>query len=177
MKLLKRLMVFLSLCTFIYAVYLVFFTVHSSGGIPKAFGLQPVKAASGSMEPTFHAGDLLILKDTGGVRTGSIIMFNQNGKSVTHRVTQVTEEGFRTKGDANPVQDNAMVPPEQVEGVYLFHLPQAGWLIEQMAGGYGIAAVTVLLGSIVLWKYYKTIFKALGMRKKYVRYKPRSFDS
>ncbi|MGY4688367.1 signal peptidase I [Salibacterium sp. K-3] len=176
MKLLKKLTVLLSFGTFVLAVYLVFFTIQQPGDIPKIFGLQPVKAASGSMEPTFSEGDLLILKETGAIRIGSVLMFEQNGASVTHRVTQITEEGFRTKGDANPVQDDALVPPEQVEGIYLFHIPSAGWLIEQMAGGYGFIAGAALLGFIALWKYYKTVLKVLGLRKKYVRYKPRSFD-
>ncbi|SFQ02807.1 signal peptidase I [Salibacterium halotolerans] len=177
MKLLKKLLALLSIGTFVLAVYLVFFTIQHPGDMPKIFGLQPVKAASGSMEPTFSKGDLLFMKETGAIRIGSVLMYEQNEVSVTHRVTQITEEGFRTKGDANALEDGALVPPEQVKGIYLFHIPSAGWLIEQMAGGYGIITGATLLGFIALGKYYKTVLKVLGLRKKYVRYKPRSFDS
>jgi len=58
---------------------------------------------SGSMEPTLMTGDLVLIQNIDcEPQIGDIIMFDTNSVMipVIHRVYSVSEQGFRTKGDA-----------------------------------------------------------------------------
>ena len=76
---------------------------------------------TGSMEPTLHPGDGFIavpaaLSDD--IEEGDVIVFDaqqlNGGGLTTHRVVEVTDEGYVTKGDANPVRDqDGAEPPVQ----------------------------------------------------------------
>lgn len=62
---------------------------------------------SESMEPTITEGDGYILVPAGTVESGDILTFysDERGEYVTHRVVEVTDDGFVTKGDNNPSTD------------------------------------------------------------------------
>lgn len=76
---------------------------------------QPVLLSyveTGSMAPTLEPGDGFIAIPTalaGPVEPGDVIIFQaqilQGGGLTTHRVVDVTDTGYVTKGDANPVTD------------------------------------------------------------------------
>lgn len=70
-------------------------------------------ATSGSMEPTIHRGDGYVVVPANDVEPGNIIMFRQiDGEGfVTHRVVEQTDEGYWTRGDANPTPDQAAGHP------------------------------------------------------------------
>ncbi|KAG8296410.1 signal peptidase complex catalytic subunit SEC11A [Homalodisca vitripennis] len=82
-----------------------------------------VVVLSGSMEPAFHRGDLMLLVNypEDPVRTGDIVVFRVEGKEIpiVHRVVRVheREDGtfkFLTKGDNNPVDDRGLYSPGQL---------------------------------------------------------------
>ncbi|WP_158734945.1 signal peptidase I [Alteribacillus sp. YIM 98480] len=177
MKLMKKLLVILSLCTFLYAAYLFIYNSQNPDEIPKLFGYQAVKVLSGSMEPTFSAGDLLFLKDPEEVKVGTIILFKDNDALITHRVINLeSNDGFITKGDANSVPDASIVAPHDIKGVYAFHLPMMGYVIESVASFSGVLAGAVFILMIWFGSNYSRILKLVGLRKKYVRYKPQDID-
>ena len=96
-------LVFVALFAYILLTHTVFFAV----------------VYSGSMEPAFSRGDLVFMQNIHvKPEVGDIIMFETAGRrlSVTHRVHSVEGDGFRTKGDATPV-DMWIVRPEQIQGV------------------------------------------------------------
>ena len=72
-----------------------------------------------SMEPTLEAGDGFLAVPSiasGDVETGDVVVFRaqelHDGGLTTHRVVAVTDEGYVTKGDANPFTDqDASEPP------------------------------------------------------------------
>ncbi|ELY54005.1 signal peptidase I [Natronolimnohabitans innermongolicus] len=68
--------------------------------------------ATGSMEPTMDAGDGFVAIPSvvsGDVGEGDIIVFEarelHDGELTTHRVVEETDEGYVTRGDANPFTD------------------------------------------------------------------------
>lgn len=75
---------------------------------------------SGSMEPTFQRGDLVLMQRMYlKADVGDIIMFPmfRFQEPVTHRVVDITEEGkIVTQGDANPFPDSSGFPPDRVAG-------------------------------------------------------------
>jgi signal peptidase len=76
---------------------------------------------TGSMAPTLQPGDGFIAVPAaldGDIEEGDVIVFEaqqlNGGGLTTHRVVGVTEEGYITRGDANPVTDqDGSEPPVQ----------------------------------------------------------------
>lgn len=70
-------------------------------------------ATSGSMEPTIDRGDGYVVVPADDVEPGDIVTFRQaEGEGfVTHRVVGQTDEGYQTRGDANPSSDQAAGHP------------------------------------------------------------------
>lgn len=78
-------------------------------------GFQVFTVLSGSMEPTYHVGSLIYVKevDAKELEPGDVITFMLDEDTVaTHRITQVVPDEndpetlrFRTKGDANDNED------------------------------------------------------------------------
>jgi signal peptidase I len=95
---------------------------------------------SGSMAPVLNAGDLILISRPPEeiLDPGTIITFRVGDKIVTHRIVQVTPEGYITQGDANSVTDGWVVAPQNglgstyIVGVYRGRIPHlgyvAGWL-------------------------------------------------
>lgn len=82
-----------------------------------------VVVLSGSMEPAFHRGDLLLLTNyrEEPVRVGEIVVFKVEGRDIpiVHRVIKLHEKDnstvkFLTKGDNNSVDDRGLYAPGQM---------------------------------------------------------------
>lgn len=78
---------------------------------------------TGSMEPTLEPGDGYVAipqQFAGEINEGDVILFDaqelDGGGLTTHRVEAVTEEGYITKGDANPFTDQDGPEPIVAEG-------------------------------------------------------------
>ena len=96
------------------------------GEVASVFGVSVVKVVTGSMEPSIHVGDYIILKQTEpeNLQEGDVICFYSMdsaiyGKPNTHRIVSVLDDGsFVTKGDANPINDRVTVAPETIIGKF-----------------------------------------------------------
>lgn len=129
----------------------------------RVVGLTPYTVISGSMEPAYPVGSLLYVQkvDSTSLQVGDPVTYHMSGgQVVTHRVIEVVEDpatgiAYRTKGDANNIEDNTLLQPAQVIGRPLFHIPKLGYLshfIQNPPGTYiAIAAVLVMLslGSLI----------------------------
>lgn len=93
---------------------------------PSFCGFSPVIVLSGSMEPSFSAGDLLIIRKHDSYQKDDIITFEDGGALTTHRIIEQTSEGFTTKGDYNNVPDKETVSPERIKGALVLRLPRVG---------------------------------------------------
>ena len=104
--------------------------------VPSVGGYIPMIVLTDSMYPDIHSGDLIFCRmvEPEDVREGDVISFFDpagNGTSVvTHRVLEVTQQdgelAWRTKGDANNVEDMDPVPAKNLVGVYQKRLAGAG---------------------------------------------------
>jgi signal peptidase len=79
--------------------------------------------ATGSMEPTMDAGDGFVAIPsivTGPVEEGDVVVYQarelHDGGLTTHRVVGETDEGYVTKGDANPFTDQDGGEPHVTDG-------------------------------------------------------------
>ena len=104
--------------------------------VPSVGGKFPMIVLTDSMYPVIEAGDLIICNtaEADEIRVNDVISFYDpmgSGTSVvTHRVLEiVTEDGeisFRTKGDNNNAEDTALVPAENLIGIYQSRIAMVG---------------------------------------------------
>ena len=116
----------------------------------KAFlGFRIFSVATGSMEPEYAVGDILIAreKDPSTIKVDDNIVYLGNtadyaGKIITHNVIQVeqNENGeylFHTKGIANTVED-PIVHEDQLYGVIFYNNQVLAWLCKILTNRYGL---------------------------------------
>lgn len=153
-------LVILILIGLIFTVYLVDVKIQQSkGGVAKPlFGAYVI--ISGSMEPNIHVYDVIVSKrtDTTELKEGDVITFYSNdsrfyGVTVTHRIVEVIdgEKGiFRTRGDANNVEDEALTIGDNIIGKVVMRIPQLGRLQFFLAskGGWLVAVLIPCLAII-----------------------------
>ena len=125
----------------------------------RLIGLQVFTVLSGSMEPTYHVGSLIFVKevDPYELESGDVITFMLDEDTVaTHRIVEVVPDEedptvirFRTKGDANEAIDGSLVHYKNVIGSPVFTIPQLGYVanyIQNPPGTYiAISAGAILL--------------------------------
>jgi signal peptidase len=100
-------------------------------------GWQLQSVASGSMEPTFPIGSVVVVGqvDPSEVEPGMALVFEDPvvpGRLVTHRVLGRAGSGilaFRTQGDANATPDPLPVPARLVRGRVMWHVTHLGRLL------------------------------------------------
>lgn len=93
---------------------------------PTIFGYSTAVVASGSMEPALSVDDMILNHVQNVYRAGDIITFQNGNSLVTHRVVEVTDEGYVTKGDANNAADLDLVSTEAVVGRVVGRIPGVG---------------------------------------------------
>ena len=119
--------IIVSIILVISIIFTAYVMISSARGkAVKVFGKSVLKVVTGSMEPSIHVGDYIIVEntDTSSLKDGDIISFYSEqsdikGLLVTHRIVEKTADGsYVTRGDANPVNDSVTVRPERIVGKY-----------------------------------------------------------
>ena len=117
-----------------------------SSGVPNIFGIAPMSVETESMKDTLNQGDLIFSKVATPGETAfavdDIVSFYQDieGKQRinTHRIIEIVKDQdltyYRTKGDNNNQEDNAIIDNDKVIGKVLFRIKSIGlpsvWLSE-----------------------------------------------
>ena len=96
---------------------------------PTVFGYSAAVVLTGSMSGTIEPNDLIVTRGQAEYRQGDVITYANPYSTVTHRIVQITDEGYRTKGDANNTEDSETVLPEQVIGRVVLTVPKIGGVI------------------------------------------------
>lgn len=127
-------------------------------------GIRPLVVRSGSMEPTYSVGDVVLVASerAGDVRPGQVVTrFDapQAPDSLTHRVQEVARNGdlvqVTTRGDANDATEVWAVPADRQVGVVVASVPFAGLpltAVRTSAGWALLVGVAVLAVIVVLFR-------------------------
>ncbi|MEZ4358335.1 MAG: signal peptidase I [Eubacteriales bacterium] len=119
-------------------------------------GLTPYTVLSGSMEPTYHVGSLIYVKEStpDEIEVGDPITFvlNENLVVATHRVVEIDTENeqFYTKGDANKSADGSPVNFKNLIGKPVFTIPYMGYVAEFLSTQAGKIIGLTILGVLIL---------------------------
>lgn len=117
-------------------IVLVFIMAFLIAGV-RLIGYTPYTVLSGSMEPTFHVGSLIYVKevDPTTLKVGDPLTFTfSNGTIVTHKIIEVIEADnpsqlqFRTQGEANNTPDGEPVTVNRIIGKPAFTIPYLGFV-------------------------------------------------
>jgi signal peptidase len=109
--------------------------------LPLLLGYQLHFVVSDSMSPTVNKGDVVTTKmvDPMEISSGDIILFESKNNSNTlllHRVqdkdSNTDNIKFTTKGDSNKYNDFQTISASKVKGLYVYHIPRMGWVIDFM---------------------------------------------
>lgn len=119
--------VLLILCGTVLGVNVYLANARSLVGnqLPMPFGVGAAIVLSGSMEPTFYTGDLIVVRECESVAVDDIVVYQDGGSLVVHRVIALEGDTVTTQGDANNAPDEP-IPLSAVKGRVLFWIPHGG---------------------------------------------------
>lgn len=133
--------------------------------VPRLTGSTAYTVLTGSMEPGYPPGTLIVAKPTPGdqINPGDVVTFQPesgNPAVVTHRVVSVfySSDGqrqFVTKGDANNATDQPIIG-EQIRGKMLYSVPYLGRVNTLISGSSRSVLVFVIAGALgiyALWMW------------------------
>ena len=110
---------------------------------------------SGSMEPNIKIGDLIIVKEykIEDIQKGDIITFEIDDKIITHRIIEIKDGKYITKGDNNNVEDDFSVRVENIKGKFVLSLPKIGDLMLTIKNNIYIFLISLII--IIIYEIKK----------------------
>lgn len=127
--------------------------------IPRIGGATPYTVLTGSMQPHYPPGTLVVVKPTAtdDLKIGDVATYQiTSGEPdvATHRIVGVgvnVEGGrvFTFQGDANPSPDPAPVQPVQVKGKLWYAVPYLGYVNDAISGSQRQIAVWVVSAALL----------------------------
>jgi signal peptidase I len=146
--------------------------------VPALTRSTPYTILTGSMDPTYPPGTLVIVKpvDPQQIRLGDVVTYqleSGEGAVVTHRVIEIQaptaatkgELRFITKGDANDVQDQKAVRPVQIRGVVWYAVPYIGWVNNVVNGDMRPVIIPIVAGGLFLYAGWMMISGLVDRRR------------
>lgn len=158
MRLLKATGQILSFCLTALLALILVFNLLSIGSryltgntYAKVLGFSTAVVVSGSMEPAISVNDMVVIQEKDNYAEKDVISYvSQSGNLITHRIVDVTDEGFVTRGDANKAIDvEAPVSVDKVVGKVVYVIPQVGLFLEYLKTPLGMLCVT-LVGFVLI---------------------------
>ena len=131
------------------------------------FGYRAYLIRSGSMEPTIHVQDAVIIKELDKYQKDDIVAYIYDSHNIfVHRIIEeYTEDGktmYLTKGDFNNAADDKLVAPSQIQGKVVGRIPSIGKAITYIQSNFIIlmAIIIALAAIIIVWRLIRNGKKA-----------------
>lgn len=103
---------------FIFRIVYILLIIYLLIFVPSLWGQKPLVVISGSMEPTLKVGGILYYEkiNIDDFDEGDILVYQTKEHIISHRIVDITENGFIAKGDINNSVDNYLINNEQILG-------------------------------------------------------------
>jgi len=96
---------------------LVVYAVLLGVGLGLSARFAVVRVSGGSMAPTLHPGDVVVVARKDRPIAGDVVLMHAGESLVLHRVMRVDADGsVHTKGDANPIEDFSATDADDLRG-------------------------------------------------------------
>lgn len=146
--------------------------------IPRVAGATPYTILTGSMQPAYPPGTLVIVKPVPfeDIRIDDVVTFQlESGQptTVTHRVVGIEHRSdgqtrLMTQGDSNNVADAETVRDVQVRGEVWYSIPHLGWANSWLTGETRDRVVYTAVGLLLTYSAYMFV-TSFGRRPKHAR--------
>ncbi len=132
--------------------------------VPYLFGYQPLAVLSGSMEPEYHVGSVIYVKEVApeDLKVGDAITFRLSEDTyATHSLVSIDmdKQEFVTKGIANENDDGARGFDTLVGKASKFSIPFLGYISLNIKTPVGICAAIGLIVIILLLNFIPDLFE------------------
>lgn len=144
----------------IFRIMYILMIVYLVTFIPSLWGHYPLVVISGSMEPTLKVGSILYYhkEKIDEFKKNDVLVYTTRDHIISHRIVEISEDGFITKGDANTNIDSNEVFEEQILGKGTnWCIPYLGYYTDYIYHHKYLLYISVVLLVIDLTNdYYKT---------------------
>lgn len=119
---------------FVIIALILAYGIYDTAGVALNTEVPMVAVTSGSMEPTLHRGDMIVVQGVPytEIDVGDIIVYRTQGSAVpiVHRVIRKNATAVQTKGDALRTQHpfEKHVAPDQILGRSRLAVPYIGYV-------------------------------------------------
>ncbi|MBT2661854.1 signal peptidase I [Bacillus sp. ISL-45] len=167
---------------FLLLILMIYIVVSTkiSGGEPQFLGYQLKTVLSGSMEPTFQTGSIIVVKKTANsesLKKGDVVTFKSGPYSlITHRIKDVIQKDgklmYQTKGDNNKHADMNALLHENIVAKYTgITIPYLGYLMNFAGSSKGAIFFLIIPGLFFLG------YSALTIRKVFKEIEQRAIEA
>lgn len=146
-KILEALSSIFAVIVILASLFTLVFRVIFKVEVVKIFGYSGLIILTGSMEPAYHPGDFIFIKEQKSYDIGDVITFHEKGMIVTHRIVAKDGKKYTTKGDANNSNDPA-IEFSAIEGKVVGHVHKVGNVMLFLQTPAGIISILVVLISL-----------------------------
>lgn len=147
MKLIRKI-IEIVVIVFLYNIIVIGVSSANKMNVINLFGYKSYIIKTNSMEPTININDVLITKKVNKdeIKTGDVITFIKNGEVITHRITQIDENGeYTTKGDNNNIEDSFTINYDNIEGKHILTIPYLGRIVEILDNKIVFLIITLII--------------------------------
>lgn len=134
------------------------------------FRVVPMVVVSGSMRPNLEIGDVVLVNANKPmeISEGDVVAFRLENVVITHRVVEIVEGGFRTKGDGNREPDPFVVTDDMVVGKAVATIPRVGLLAIFAQQGINALSRSTSLLAILVFSTVTLVVTALFLGGKWI---------
>ena len=115
--------------------------------LPMPFGYGAAVVLTGSMEPTIHVNDVILVAEQPTYAENEIAVYQSGSILVVHRILDITDGMVTTKGDANNAPD-APIELSAVKGKVVGVIPGVGGIVKILKTP--TATAIMLIGAVLL---------------------------
>lgn len=138
----------------IFKVFYILIIIYLIIFIPVLWGKRPLVVISGSMEPILKVGGILYYEkiNLDHFKKDDILVYQLNEHIVSHRIVNINEYGFETKGDNNNSNDSYIVDKNNVIGRgNNWSIPYIGYYADFIYNHKYLLIVMIILSYFNIW--------------------------
>lgn len=115
--------------------------------LPMPFGYGAAVVLTGSMEPSIMTDDVILVAAQESYEENDVVAFQAGNMVVVHRIVEIREDTYITRGDANQTEDSP-VAFDAVKGKVIGVIPKAGAVVRILKSP--VVTVLLIVGAVVL---------------------------
>ena len=148
-------LIFILVVGIILALYGFIQTKVQKKAYSNYFGYTYFQILTGSMEDTINIDDMVIVKITNKISENDIVSYKSENSIITHRVIEVLDDGYITKGDNNNT-DDGMIEKDKIIGKVVYTGKKWGkikkFILEPVV-------IIPFIAMIILFSWYASLLK------------------